>query len=591
MEEITLYCVRVRTESGNPSQSSLDMRLYYFLAIALPSFAKNWCPGRVPSSTSRCNNGTFSNILPAGVYLEKINEIKEGECYGEDTYSNIFYGILSNTNTCQVSQDGAQCNYATHLPASCALIVNMGTYRFGLIMPTTWSGSLMTVGSYSYGGGINWKDMWTGPKYYKLATLSTDTGHNSTMPDMSWARGNNQAQIDWGYRSIDGSTRAAKTLLSAYYGQGSLKHSYFSGCSTGGRQGLKQLEFDQNLFDGLLIGAPAWNQTHMLPWLTKLATLNPPRSPSSIYNNASEFTFIPRQIREACDGLDGIKDHIVSRPDLCNITRVAQNNLSCGAVGAPSDGCLKPAQIDTLIQLYQNYTITNATGRFLGFPAPEPGSDADFQVYLSPDVTIAPDGFDWQWEIDFLGYSPGYSFSDDIISDAEKADPGYATAKPKSTDWGAFNRRGGKLLMYQGLADGIIPPKSTTQYYQIMNSASSEASSSFARYYQIPGMHHCWTSDNDGIEYFAPWMVGGIGQQSQATIAQTESVIGNSKYDMLRALMDWVEGKSAPTSITATTWVGTTTTVFRQRPVCPYPQRAVNTNPNNINSPNSWKCS
>ena len=198
MEEITLYCVRVRTESGNPSQSSLDMRLYYFLAIALPSFAKNWCPGRVPSSTSRCKNGTFSNILPAGAYLEKISEIREGECFGEDTYSNIFYGILSNTNTCQVSQDGAQCNYATHLPASCALIVNMGTYRFGLIMPTTWSGSLMTVGSYSYGGGINWKDMWTGPKYYKLATLSTDTGHNSTMPDMSWARGNNQAQIDWG---------------------------------------------------------------------------------------------------------------------------------------------------------------------------------------------------------------------------------------------------------------------------------------------------------------------------------------------------------------------------------------------------------
>lgn len=448
----------------------------------------------------------------------------------------------------------------------------------------------MAVGSYSYGGGINWKDMWTGPKYYNMATLSTDTGHNSTQPDMSWARGNDQSQADWGYRSIDGSTRAAKALLGVYYFPNTIKHSYYSGCSTGGRQGLKQLQFDQSLFDGLLIGAPAWNQTHMLPWITKLATINPPGQASSIYNNVSERVFIPRQIRDVCDGLDGVRDSIISRPDLCNITLVAQNNLSCGAVGAPSDGCLQPGQIDTLIQLYQNYTISNATGQFLGFPSIDPGADSDFQTWLTPEVTTSPDGFDWQWGINFLGYQRGYTFSDNVVADAERADPGLATARPESTDWAAFRRRGGKLILYQGLADGLIPAKSTTQYYEALRAANPVTPDDFSRYYQVPGMHHCFLSDFDGSKFVAPWMFGGQGQQSWATIPQTESVLGNKDRDMFTALVNWVEGKGAPAAIQATTWAGISTNVFRQRPICPYPQRAVNTTSNDINSASSWVC-
>lgn len=566
------------------------MKLYYIFALAFPCFAENWCPGRSPSSTSRCSNSTLAKALPQGSFIETSREINNGECFGEDTYSNIFYGILSDTNVCRNSQDSGQCNYAVHLPSSCAVIVNMGTYRFGLIMPTNWSGSLLTVGSYSYGGGINWKDMWTGPKYYTVATLSTDTGHNSTQPDMSWARGNETAQKDWGYRAIDGSTKAGKALLTAYYGQNSLKHAYYSGCSTGGRQGLKQLEFDQSLFDGLLIGAPAWNQTHMLPWITRLATINPAGQASSIFNRLSDGTVIPSRVREACDTLDGVRDSIVSRPDLCNITNVARNNLTCGVPGAPSTGCLSPAQADTLIELYKNYTFFSSTGRYLGFTPPEPGSEADYRVYLDPGSTIAPDGFDWQWAVNFLGYPRGYNFSDALVSDAAKADPGSATARPRNTDWNAFNKRGGKLIIYQGLADGLIPAKSTTQYYEQMRIAAPGAADSFSRYYQVPGMHHCWTSDNDGAKYFAPWMFGGMGQQSYASIAQTESVLGKADADMLTALMNWVEGKGAPSAIKATTWNGATTTVYRQRPVCSYPQRAELINSNNIDSFNSWVC-
>lgn len=81
-----------------------------------------------------------------------------------------------------------------------------------------------------------------------------------------------------------------------------------------------------------------------------------------------------------------------------------------------------------------------------------------------------------------------------------------------------------------------------------------------------------------------------MGQQSYASIAQTESVLGKADADMLTALMNWVEGKGAPSAIKATTWNGATTTVYRQRPVCSYPQRAELINSNNIDSFNSWVC-
>lgn len=320
----------------------------------------------------------------------------------------------------------------------------------------------------------------------------------------------------------------------------------------------------------------------MLPWINKLATINPPGNSSSIYNHAYEETLIQRKIREACDGLDGVPDSIISRPDLCNITIVA-THLRC-RVGMRSDECLQPAQIETLIQVYQNYTISNDKGRqFLGFPAPELGSESDFKTWLKPDVTGAPNGFDWQWAINFLGYEPGYKFNDSMIWEAVNADPGHATARPELTDWAAFNRRGGKLILYQGLADGIIPAKSTTQYYEAIEAANSRAINNFTRYYQVPGMHHCFTSDWDPSNgnYWAPWMFGGIGQQSWATPKQTSLVLaGKTRSDMFAALMSWVEGKSSPASIWATTWKNGVydylgnPVAYRQRPLCPYPQRA-----------------
>ncbi|KAK8069194.1 hypothetical protein PG994_005810 [Apiospora phragmitis] len=218
-------------------------------------------------------------------------------CYGEDIADNGFYGACpateSNPNILL-----PQCNYALPLPPTCAMIVKMDTYRFGLIMPERgfWAGSFMTTGGFSFAGGIDWREMWAAARYYNMAVMSTEQGHKGDQQDQRWAKDNPRARNDWGCRALDGSVPVAKDIIRAYYGD-PISHSYFAGCSTSGRQGLRQLEIDPNSFDGLLIGAPSWDQEHIMPWVAKLAGLDLPDTPGTVPDNPSQFAFIVDEIR------------------------------------------------------------------------------------------------------------------------------------------------------------------------------------------------------------------------------------------------------------------------------------------------------
>jgi feruloyl esterase len=48
----------------------------------------------------------------------------------------------------------------------------------------------------------------------------------------------------------------AKQIVRQFYNQ-DIKYSYYSGCSTGGRQCLKEAQMFPEDFDGIIAGAPA----------------------------------------------------------------------------------------------------------------------------------------------------------------------------------------------------------------------------------------------------------------------------------------------------------------------------------------------
>lgn len=95
-----------------------------------------------------------------------------------------------------------------------------------------------------------------------FATASTDQGHAASGPTGSWALGQPQRIIDFGYRAVHQTALRAKEIVQAFYGR---KHdyAYWNGCSEGGREGLMEAQRFPEDFDGVLAGAPAQYFTHL----------------------------------------------------------------------------------------------------------------------------------------------------------------------------------------------------------------------------------------------------------------------------------------------------------------------------------------
>jgi hypothetical protein len=68
---------------------------------------------------------------------------------------------------------------ATNLPVSCGIIVKVTSSVVPLILPDEWNNRFMAVGNGGFSGGINWVSMGSLVPY-GLATMSTNTDHNST---------------------------------------------------------------------------------------------------------------------------------------------------------------------------------------------------------------------------------------------------------------------------------------------------------------------------------------------------------------------------------------------------------------------------
>jgi feruloyl esterase len=102
------------------------------------------------------------------------------------------------------------------------------------------------------------------------AVMSTNVGHEDATGGLSWAANNQSLQIDWAWRAMASSVPYAKAIVAAYYQNVPAVGNHYSGCSTGGRQGIRQVEVDANSFDGMLIGAPAWNVRSAMAVLSRI---------------------------------------------------------------------------------------------------------------------------------------------------------------------------------------------------------------------------------------------------------------------------------------------------------------------------------
>jgi feruloyl esterase len=396
--------------------------------------------------------------------------------------------------------------------------------------PSAWNGKFMAVGNGGQAGEIYYHRMGL-PLSLGYAVASTDTGHEGTGTDGSYALGHPEKVIDFGYRAVHEMVEKSRAVIEGYYARAP-KRSYWNGCSTGGRQGLEDIQRYPNDFDGAITGAPALNPrtAAQIVWTAQAVH----KDDGSLIP-ASKFPVMQKAVLEACDGHDGVKDGVLEDPTRCKFDPKV---IQCQ--GGDAANCLTAAQVETARKIYSP-AVNPRTGEQIS-PAFEPGSEKGWTYAAStqpPQLTLT--GLqnrvfkDPRWDY------RTFNFDSDIAQLERES----ATVDARDPNLQPFFGHGGKLIQYHGWNDNLIPPLNSVNYYNSVAKALGGAPKVSASYrlFMVPGMAHCRGGD------------------------------GTDRFDAISVLDRWVEEGKAPDSIIAARYTGDK--LERTRPLCPYPQVAV----------------
>jgi Tannase and feruloyl esterase len=208
--------------------------------------------------------------------------------------------------------------------------------RFELRMPVSWQGRLLYMGGGGLDGILNPAIALQGPVpktdsrsalSMGYAVVSTDGGHRDPsggLGDGSFGS-DPEARADYNYLSTKRVTDVARKVIAGFYGS-PIKHSYFQGCSNGGREGLIAAERYPEYFDGVIAGAPAFNLTHAAiaeAWNTVELASIAPKKPDGTPDLAQSLTepdlkLLVSAVLDKCDALDGLKDGLIFNPEACH---------------------------------------------------------------------------------------------------------------------------------------------------------------------------------------------------------------------------------------------------------------------------------
>ncbi len=424
--------------------------------------------------------------------------------------------------------------------------------NFALAMPEKWNGDLLMQG----GGGGNGVVMAplglnaaadTPALMRGFAVVSTDTGHKSHRGpfDFDFMK-DEQAYLDFAYLANAEVATLAKQLIAQYYGKPAA-FSYFSGCSTGGREGMILSQRYPTVFDGIISGDPAMrtglSNLAIGKWIpvafNQIAPKDADGKPIAIQAiTDKDRKLIVDALLKRCDAKDGVADGIISDPLGCDFDPAV---LTCEE--GRSESCLSPEKVAAIkkavggpktsggVQVYPGFlydTGITASGPIRGILSPGPGIFGPTTTAMAVDV------------------------EKESLADVQPL------VDSMSTNLTTFSGHGGKLIFYHGDSDPWYSPLDTFGYYKDMSAANGglEAVSKWSQFYFVPGMAHCG---------------GGPGLD---------------QFDFLGAMVNWVEKGTAPTLVIATgkAFPG------RSRLLCAYPKHAHYKGQGDSEDANSFEC-
>ncbi len=423
---------------------------------------------------------------------------------------------------------------------------------FALAMPDKWNGDFLMQGGAGSNGvvmpplGLNAAGD-TPALMRGFAVVSTDTGHKSHHPgfDFAFAR-DQQAYLDFAYLANAEVATLAKQVIVQYYSKPAA-FSYFSGCSTGGREGMILSQRYPMVFNGIISGDPAMrtglSNLAIGKWIPVAFNQIAPKDSDGkpIISQAitdGDRKLIADALLKQCDAKDGVADNLISDPLGCDFDPTA---LTCKA--GQSASCLTPEKVaairkamggpktDRGVQVYPGFlydTGITASGGIRGILSPGPG-------IFGPATTVM-----------------GVDVEKEALVDVQPL------TDSMSTNLTTFSEHGGRLIFYHGDSDPWFSPMDTFGYYKdtAASNGGLDEVSKWSQFYFVPGMGHCG---------------GGPGLD---------------QFDLLGALVDWVEKGVPPKSVNASgkAFPG------RSRPLCPYPKQAHYKGQGDTDDANNFEC-
>jgi tannase/feruloyl esterase len=441
---------------------------------------------------------------------------------------------------------------------------------------------------------------------------STDTGHNgpgggsfAMNPDGSI---NTVLWNDFAQRGIHEMAVKTKELTKGYYGRAQ-KYAYWDGFSTGGRQGHKLAQLHPDDFDGILAGAPAFNWTRFIT-----NELNPQivyqRDLGGVPLTSGQLNALGNAAINACDVVNGQHMGYIPDPSECRYDPTFDSSVICTANGGTNStaNCVTPLQAQAMNKLWYGQTrdgtapppsADNAWSVHIGVGnhlwyglargssfgglggsiagVPFPFSIATDMVALETQnpslgtpsfVNATGNGTNGWKNLSYAQMAAAYDFG--VI-----LQPSFAYINTDDPDLRPFRNSGGKMIIYHGLADVLIMPQGSVNYYErvIHEMDGLKKVQRFYRLFLIPGMTHGIGNGttNPNANPPLPGIAGGDG------VADGTSQL----YDVLTA---WVEKGIAPSRIDISTADKT-----KSRPICAYPKKGTYVS-GDVNVASSYVC-
>jgi len=435
---------------------------------------------------------------------------------------------------------------------------------FHVALPMDWNGKAVMFG----GGGLDGviPDVAGNPQAAEgvktplargYAVFGSDGGHQTPGADFAT---NDEAWDNYLGDALKKTRDAALVVIRRAYDAAPAR-AYFLGGSKGGAEALAVAARWPADWDGVVSLYPARNPIVVT---FGLLALNQAIAVPGAFPSLEHRALVYSAALEHCDGLDGVKDGVISDVRACRkafdpmtATRGGAP-LLCPVGVAPNAACVPRAELAAMKAVDTPFALPFPVGGETQFPGynvftSDAGAPGAAPARVAANLLafgLAPPASPYQqgMPISFGLVDPFFrqAVLRDPAADAIKFDllhpssvaaarlQAFARKASADLDLSGFARKGGKLILLQGTEDFLITPRATEAYYEQLRTRLGDATlSRMLRFYEVPGFGHSASAvfgvSWDGLGVIEHWVEQDVDPAERETVTDTTGVPGRTR--------------------------------------------------------------